>query len=234
MAPVRPDQPVSDTPLDHRALQILSTEHWSLLTARSLAYNEALTRGSMFLALLSMSFVGLALLAQAMGFTPDFLVVAALVVALDVLVGLFTFIRIAATAVDDFRAMQGMNRIRHAYVEIAPHLRPYFVTGLNDDPAGIQKSYGFEGPRTAAADVGYGLSTSLGLVGLIVSLLGGLLAAVVALLVGAPGWLTVAAVGLAAGIVLLLEIRWALASVRRRVAGFEIRFPTPDGGEGRP
>lgn len=42
---------------DQRAIQILSTEHWSLLSARSLAYNEAFTRGGMFLAFLSMSFV---------------------------------------------------------------------------------------------------------------------------------------------------------------------------------
>ena len=34
---------------DPRVLQILSTEHWSLLSSRSLAYNEALTRGGMFL-----------------------------------------------------------------------------------------------------------------------------------------------------------------------------------------
>ena len=66
---------------DPRALQILTTEHWSLLSARGLAYNEAFTRAGMFLAFLSMSFVGLALLAQAMGFSRDFLVVAAIVLS---------------------------------------------------------------------------------------------------------------------------------------------------------
>ena len=53
---------------DPRAVQILSTEHWSLLGARSLAYNEAFVRGGMFLTFLSMSFVALALLAQGMSF----------------------------------------------------------------------------------------------------------------------------------------------------------------------
>ena len=51
-----------------RVVQILATEHWSLLASRSLAYNEAFTRGGMFLTFLSMSFVALALLAQAMSF----------------------------------------------------------------------------------------------------------------------------------------------------------------------
>ncbi|MEO6578759.1 MAG: hypothetical protein ABIO99_07680, partial [Candidatus Limnocylindria bacterium] len=58
---------------DPRVLQILSTEHWGLLSARSLAYNEAFTRGGMFLTFLSMSFVALALLAQGMSFGGDFL-----------------------------------------------------------------------------------------------------------------------------------------------------------------
>ena len=35
---------------DGAALQILTTEHWSLLTARSLVYNETFARGGMFLA----------------------------------------------------------------------------------------------------------------------------------------------------------------------------------------
>ena len=60
---------------DPRALQILSTEHWSLLSARSLAYNEAFTRGGMFLSFLSMSFVALALLAQGMSFDREFLII---------------------------------------------------------------------------------------------------------------------------------------------------------------
>ena len=64
--------------LDPRALQVLTTEHWSLLSARSLAYNEAFTRAGMFLSFLSMSLVALALLAQAMAFSYDFLLVATL------------------------------------------------------------------------------------------------------------------------------------------------------------
>ena len=60
-------QPVTDL-TDPRAITLLTTEHWSLLTARSLAYNEAFTRGGMFLTFLSMSFVALALFSSAMSF----------------------------------------------------------------------------------------------------------------------------------------------------------------------
>src|SRR3989337_1720793 len=77
-----PPNPVTSLD-DPRALQILSTEHWSLLSARSLAYNEAFTRGGMFLSFLSMSFVALALLAQGMSFDREFLIIAAVVLAFD-------------------------------------------------------------------------------------------------------------------------------------------------------
>ena len=49
---------------DPRVITILSTEHWSLLTARSLVYNEMFTRGGMFLTLLSASLVALGFVYQ--------------------------------------------------------------------------------------------------------------------------------------------------------------------------
>ena len=58
---------VRRTSSDPRALQILSTEHWSLLTARSLVYNEFFTRGSMFLTLLSASLLALGFVYQGGG-----------------------------------------------------------------------------------------------------------------------------------------------------------------------
>ena len=64
---------------DPRALQILSTEHWSLLTARSLVYNETFARGGMFLAFLSATLLVLGLISTATGFSDAFLIVAALI-----------------------------------------------------------------------------------------------------------------------------------------------------------
>lgn len=45
-------------------LQILSTEHWSLLASRSLGWNEVFSRTTMFLATLSGAVVALALVAH--------------------------------------------------------------------------------------------------------------------------------------------------------------------------
>ena len=58
------------------AAQILATEHWSLLGTRSLIWNEALSRATVFLTVLSASIISLALLADATGFGPQTTIVA--------------------------------------------------------------------------------------------------------------------------------------------------------------
>ena len=127
---------------DPRAIQILSTEHWSMLTARSLAYNEAFVRAGMFLTFLGMSFVGLALLAEAMTFGREFLMVAAIVFAFDLIVGLTTFERVSGANFDDLRALHGIARIRHGYIQAAPPLLPYFSTAVHDDIDSVTSDYG--------------------------------------------------------------------------------------------
>src|SRR6266540_900034 len=53
---------------DPRALDILTTEHWSLLSTRTLGYQEMFGRITIFVAILSGTVVALALLAQATHF----------------------------------------------------------------------------------------------------------------------------------------------------------------------
>ena len=53
-------------------LQILTTEHWSLLAARSMGYTEAMSRASISIAALSGAIVALALVAQATDFGRGF------------------------------------------------------------------------------------------------------------------------------------------------------------------
>jgi hypothetical protein len=51
--------PVSDHPLGPDAVAILATEHWSLIAARSLLWNEAYSRTTIFLGALSAAIVAL-------------------------------------------------------------------------------------------------------------------------------------------------------------------------------
>jgi hypothetical protein len=211
---------------DPRALQILTTEHWSLLTARTLAYNEAFTRGGMFLSFLSTSFVALALASSAMSFERPFLIIAAVVLGFDLIIGLTTYGRIIGANQDDMRAVHGMSRLRHGYTQIAPIVTPYFTTGVNDDMRGIMMSYGSP-PSSGIGLFLYGLTTSGGMIGLIVALVGGVFAGVLALLFGTSGDLALI-VGVAGAVVAFMAITGlSSGTVARHQTGLESLFPTP-------
>jgi len=122
------------------ALQILTTEHWSLLSARSLGYTEAMSRVSMFIAALSGVIVALALVAQATDFGRGFEAFALVLLPVVYFLGVVTIVRLGQVNHEDAIWMQGMNRIRHAYLELAPELAPFFVTSTYDDEPGIMLS----------------------------------------------------------------------------------------------
>jgi hypothetical protein len=223
-------EPGDSTPVDSltdpRAITLLTTEHWSLLSARSLAYNEAFVRGGMFLTFMSMSFVGLALLSQAIGFEQvEFLIATAIVLLFDLVIGLTTYGRILGANVDDLRALHGMARIRHGYTLIAPVLSRYFTTPIHDDPTSVVASYG--SPAGGLYGVFYALTTSAGMIGLISSMVGGVLATVVGILVG---------LGAAAGIVIGLGggtlvfvglLAMTVRMIESEQARLEVEFPAP-------
>ena len=125
-----------EPPTPH-ALQILSTEHWSLLSSRSLGYTESMNRVSMFIAALSGAVVALALVAQATDFGTGFHAFALVLLPVVWFLGFVTIIRLGQVNREDAIWVQGMNRIRHAYLEIAPELEPYFVTSSHDDMHGV-------------------------------------------------------------------------------------------------
>ncbi|HEX2141087.1 MAG TPA: hypothetical protein VHK28_02265 [Candidatus Limnocylindria bacterium] len=119
-------------------LQMLSTEHWSLLASRNLAWNEAFTRSGMFLSTLSFTVVALALVGQASGFGQEFRLFALVTLPVVLFLGISTIIRLDSANNHDMTCVIGMNRIRAAYLELAPDLDRYFVMGTTDDFAGIE------------------------------------------------------------------------------------------------
>lgn len=128
------------TDLGPHALQILTTEHWSLLGARSLVYTEAMSRTSIFVAALTGSVVALALVGQATDFGTGFVVFALVLLPAVYFLGVVTVARLGQVNWEDARWVQGMNRIRDAYLELAPQLEPYFVTSKYDDGLGVLQS----------------------------------------------------------------------------------------------
>jgi hypothetical protein len=224
-APPRTPEPATSL-LDPRVLQILTTEHSSLLSARSLAYNESFSRGGLFLTFLSMSFVALALVAQAVPIDRDFLVITAVVLVFDLVVGLTTYGRIIGANYEDYRAVYGMARIRHGYGEIAPVVLPYFTTSTHDDLEGVMVSYGSPALRGPGAFI-YQLTTSASMIALIVAMVGGVLALVVTLVLGGSTLVAVAAAaaGLVGVFIILVAITVRFYSGVQ--AALQVVYPTP-------
>src|SRR5216117_3417405 len=118
-------------------LQILSTEHWSLLASRSLAWNESFSRAGMFLTTLSGAIVSLGLVGGATGFGESFTLFALVILPVVLFIGLATWIRLGASNFHEALCVIGMNRIRAAYLQLAPDLERYFVMSAHDDFPGI-------------------------------------------------------------------------------------------------
>jgi hypothetical protein len=59
--------------------------------------------------------------------------------------GIATHSRVLEINQAEVELVLAMNRLRHAYLEIAPALVPYFSTSHHDDEQGLASSYGLHG-----------------------------------------------------------------------------------------
>ena len=140
----------SDHPFGPDGAAILATEHWSLLASRSLIWNEAMSRATVFLSVLSASIIALALLADATGFGPHTTTLALVLLPVVLFLGIAAHSRLVDINREEVELVLAMNRLRRAYLQIAPALEPYFTTGHHDDEQGLAASYlrtGRGGPR---------------------------------------------------------------------------------------
>lgn len=201
--------------------QILASEHWSLLATRSMTWNEVFSRASIFITVLSAAVVALALVAQATAFGPGFRLFALCVLPMVLLVGLGTIVRLGNANTDDLGLVVGMNRLRHAYLELAPELEPYFVMAHHDDQASVAQAYGL-GYRPGFSRI---LSGTLNLVAALNVVVVGVLAALIAQTLGAPETANVV-VGIVAALVAAIGIgTLAFRAMTRAWRAFPPRFP---------
>lgn len=217
-----------DGPLsDPRALQILSTEHWSLLSGRSLAYNEAFSRTGMFLTFLSASLIVIGFVIGAQGMSTAVVPVALALLLADLFIGLATVGRLIGANSEEFQTIRGMNRIRHAYREMVPGLEPYFVSSFHDDARGVLALYGPEAPMSSLGEIVHGLTTTIGMVATIDAMIVGAISGIGALGLGASAEVALVSAilgfGAAAAVLMGILMRTAIASQQFA----ETRFPSP-------
>ena len=99
--------------------------------------------------------------------------------------GLATLGRLITASGEEMHALQAMNRIRHAYLEMVPTLEPYVSTGRHDDLGSVLSAYGASAERpTALLNVAHGLTTMPGMLSVLDAALAGGLAAAVTVALG--------------------------------------------------
>lgn len=210
---------------DPRVLQILSTEHWSLLATRGLIWNESFARAGLFLSLLSASVVALSLIGTE---SEDFLTFALILLPVTLFIGIATFLRLDDANREETLWMAAMNRIRHAYVSIVPAVAERLVTGYTDDPLGVGRSYGLAG------DVRYTIShffvTMPGMIAVVNAVIAAVIAGAALSRLGYTG------MGVGGAAVMVGVITAVILAVRsqqafdRFVSRYKPRYPEPPPG----
>jgi hypothetical protein len=184
-----------------------------------------MSRASIFVAALSGAVVALALVAQADDFGSGFVTFALVLLPVVYFLGVATIARLAQVNRENRLWVQGMNRIRNAYLQLAPELEPYFVTSHYDDEESILKSsLAAQNPLSRMQP----FISAPGVIAVIDSVVGGGAAAIAAvgLDLGVAGAVVVGAVVFLLSMVFFAA--WARGQIGRVPTGVDPIFPSPD------
>ncbi len=217
-------------------LQILATEHWSLLATRSLSWTESFSRAGMFLTVLSGAVVALALVAQATSSSGAFVLFATLLLPVVLVMGGATYVRLVEINNEDAGWVAGMNRLRHAYIEMEPELAPYLTSGWTDDTTGIERTYGIV---EHGSGFFHGFITTPATIGFVNAIVAAVLSAVVVvqlsnLSMDSP--VPVASGAVVFAVAIALQAAFNIRSFARYARHHQARFPPlePASGQGAP
>jgi hypothetical protein len=140
---------VEEAERQRQLLQALTTEHFTLQTARSATIADSNGRSALYLATVSSAVVALAFIGQLAHTGQAFLLFALALLPALVLLGILTYLRLVQTAIEDLFYARAINRIRRHYVDLDPDAGRWFVLCGFDDPAGVLAAMGLAAPGTA-------------------------------------------------------------------------------------
>jgi hypothetical protein len=201
-----------------QAVQILTTEHFTLQSARGNVTAETNGRLAIYLGTLSSALIALAFVGQISRLGDAFHVFALILLPALLVLGLATAGRLLQSNRQDLLYAAGINRVRHFYVELIPELGDYFVQSVHDDFEGELQSMGLL-PRAHWQQV---ISVPV-LVAALNALVAGVLVGLLMSWVGTVALPVAVVGGIAVGFV-VLQIEGALGS--RAISRLE-RFVTP-------
>jgi hypothetical protein len=128
-------------------LSALTTEHFTLQSARSSMITESLGRTTIYLGTLSATLVAFALIVQGDTTEDDFRLFALILLPALIFLGTVTFVRVLENSIEDTIYVMAINRIRHYYIEHAGEDAHYFTLAGNDDLEGAYTNMGLASSR---------------------------------------------------------------------------------------
>ena len=214
---------MAEGPDRQELLTALTTEHFTLQGARSQTIGESGTRASLYVFSVSSTLVALGFIAQVSEVGDAFDVFALTVLPTLYVLGLFTFVRLVETSVEDILYGRAINRIRSYYLQRAGDEARWFVLGGHDDPFGVIANMGIRPTRMQL------YFTSAMMIAVINSVIGGSAVAIaIGAIFDAPLGVAVAigGVGAIASLVALTRLDRRMHEVG--AVGFEPMFPSPE------
>ena len=122
--------------LSSQMVTMLTTEHYTLQTGRSMTVADANGRCTLFIGTDSGALIAIAFTGQVSRMGTAFFVFSLVLLPSLLLMGLITFERVLQSAIEDLTYARGIMRIRHLYLEHAQELRPYFTLSADDRSRG--------------------------------------------------------------------------------------------------
>jgi small-conductance mechanosensitive channel len=218
--------PVADSPaaVDRQALlTVLTTEHFTLQGARGSTVGESSARAALYVGAVSSGLVALGFLGQGADRGRAFEIFALVLLPTLYMLGVFTFVRLVESSIEDLFYGRAINRIRQYYLQLAGSEAHYIVLGAHDDPAGVLANMGIARPSRWQL-----LFTLAAMVGVLNSVVGGSAVAFLAAVLGAPLG-GAAAVGGVAGVVSLVAFtRWQRRAHTQAKASYQVLHPSPE------
>jgi hypothetical protein len=134
-------QPTPEFP--ERMNAFMTSEHFTLQSARSIINAEIMSRVNIYYTTLSAILIATAFLAQVPGMAYLFRIFAWIAFPVTVLLGIFTFARVIVLGRLDYTYVRAINRARHFYIQAAPQVERYLLFPPYDDDRSVSTYGGY-------------------------------------------------------------------------------------------
>jgi hypothetical protein len=156
-------------------VSFVTSEHFTLQTARTNTVNEANGRATVYLMSVSSAMVALGFIGQVAKLGTPFFAFAFVLLPALFFVGVVTFDRVLQSSIEDGLLAARINRLRRFYLDFGPGLANYLAAPVSeDDPEAAMRQHGARGGRWQT------LLTVPGMIAVINSVIVGVLAALIA------------------------------------------------------